>query len=193
MLPNALDSSPSLSQPPTRGELLRSFFRVSLTGFGGVLPWARRMIVEERKWMSPEEFNEAFALCQFLPGPNIINFSIVFGSRFHGGAGAAAALAGLLGPPLVIVLALGALYAEFGDYDALRRTLTGVAAAAAGLLVAVAAKMIEPLARGRTPLSAPVMVASAIFVAIGLLRWPLPWVLAVAVPISVARAWWVRR
>ena len=66
---------------------------MSVAGFGGVLPWARRAIVEERKWLTAEEFNEAFSFSQFLPGPNIVNFSVVFGSRLRGAAGAAVALA----------------------------------------------------------------------------------------------------
>ena len=79
---------------------------VSLAAFGGALPWARRMIVERKRWMTKEEFNETFALSQFLPGPNAINFSVVFGSRFGGAPGAAVALLGLIGPPLIIVVIL---------------------------------------------------------------------------------------
>ena len=103
---------------PSLAELFNAFALVSISGFGGALPWARRMIVEER-WMTTEEFNETFSLSQFLPGPNVINFCVVFGSRFGGAAGAAVALAGLLGPPLVIVTVLAALYARFGDLEML--------------------------------------------------------------------------
>ncbi len=113
---------------------------VSISGFGGALPWARRMIVEQRRWMTSEEFNEAFALSQFLPGPNVVNFSVVFGSRFGGAPGAAVALAGLMGPPLIIVTILAILYARYGDVEALGRILTGITAAATGLLIAVVAK-----------------------------------------------------
>src|SRR5665647_1627154 len=105
----------SATAPPSLSELFLAFAVVSLSGFGGALPWARRMIVEQKRWMTTREFNETFALSQFLPGPNLVNFSVVFGSRFGGVAGAAVALAGLLGPPLVIVTVLGALYARYGD------------------------------------------------------------------------------
>ena len=135
--------------PPSLAELFVAFALVSVSGFGGALPWARRMIVDKRQWMTAEEFNEAFALSQFLPGPNIVNFSVVFGSRFGGAAGAAVALAGLLGPPLVIVTVLAALYARFGDIEVLGRILAGIASAAAGLIIAAVAKMAAPMFRKR--------------------------------------------
>src|SRR5499427_11075454 len=102
---------------PSLSELFRAFAIVSVSGFGGALPWARRMIVDQRGWMTAEEFNEAFALSQFLPGPNVVNFSVVFGSRFGGAPGAAVALAGLMGPPLLIVTILAILYARYGDIE----------------------------------------------------------------------------
>jgi chromate transporter len=179
------------SRPPGLAELLLAFSGASISGFGGVLPFARRMVVEERRWMTAEEFNDAFALCQFLPGPNIVNFAVVFGARFGGARGAALALAGVLGPPMGVVMILGALYARFGEVAALQRTLAGLAAAAAGLIVAVSAKMAAPVFRSwRDP--AP-FVTLAIFAAIGLARLPLPLVLAAAVPASIAVAWWWRR
>src|SRR5882757_5865689 len=112
--------------PPSIFELFLAFFMMALHGFGGVLPWARRAIVEDKRWMTAQEFNEAFAIGQFLPGANIVNFAVVFGSRLHGAAGAAVALAGLLIPPVAIVLVLGVLYGRYGDADAIQRVLVGV-------------------------------------------------------------------
>ena len=120
---------------------------MALHGFGGVLPWARRAIVDEKRWMTAQEFNEAFAVSQFLPGANVVNLAVIFGGRLHGAAGAAVALAGLLLPPMAIVLVLGALYGRYGDIDALQRVLAGVAAAAAGLIGAIVIKMAQPLLR----------------------------------------------
>jgi chromate transporter len=183
----------SASRPPiqpTLAELFIAFATISLSGFGGVLAWSRRMMVEERKWMTAEQFNEAYALCAFLPGPNIVNFSVVFGSRFRGAAGAIVALVGLIGPPMLLVSLIGLLYGQFGEIAALRRMLTGVAAAAAGLMMATAAKMALPLFRRRA-VAAP-LIALATFAAIGILRWPLPLVLGVLMPLSVGLAW-VRR
>src|SRR5205085_4494527 len=135
-------------------------------------------------------FNEAFAIGQFLPGANIVNFAVVFGARLHGAAGAAVALAGLLIPPVAIVLVLGVLYGRYGDMEALQRVLVGVAAAAAGLILATFVKMLQPLLREG---AAALAVVAAAFVAIGVMRWSLPWVLLVLVPVSIALAAWVRR
>ena len=176
------------SQPPGLAELFLSFAKVSLFGFGGVLPWARRMIVEERRWMTAQEFNEAFALSHFLPGPNIVNFSVVFGARFGGPLGGLVALIGLMGPPVVIVTLLAVLYARFGELQLLQRALAGIAAAAAGLVIAATAKMAEPLVRG--PLGPAPFVAAAAFIAIGVMRWPLVYVLAALAPASIALAFW---
>jgi chromate transporter len=178
------------SQRPSLTELFRAFVIVSLSGFGGALPWARRMIVEQKGWMSTEEFNEAFALSQFLPGPNVVNFSVVFGARFGGAPGAAVALAGLMGPPLAIVAVLAILYARFGDLAMLSRILAGITAAAVGLLIAVVAKMAAPLFVKRWN-SGP-LIAIAAFIGVAIMHWPLPLVFAVLAPVSVAFAW-VRR
>lgn len=173
--------------PPALSDLFRAFAAVSLSGFGGALPWARRMIVDKRQWMTAEEFNEAFSLSQFLPGPNVINFSVVFGQRFGGAPGAAVALAGLLGPPLVIVTVLAALYARYGDLETLGRILSGIASAAAGLLIAVVAKMAAPMFAKRWDFGPPVAIAA--FIGVALMHWPLPLVFLVLAPASVALAW----
>jgi chromate transporter len=179
--------SQSAATRPSLPELFRAFVVVSISGFGGALPWARRMIVEQRQWMTAQEFNEAFALAQFLPGPNVVNFAVVFGSRFGGAAGAVVALAGLMGPPLIIVTVLAFLYAQFGDLDALSRILAGITVAAVGLLIAVVAKMAVPLFRERRDW-AP-FVAIAAFIGVAIMQWPLPLVFVVLAPISVALAW----
>ena len=180
-------SSPAPQIQPTLWELFTAFATISLSGFGGVLAWSRRMMVEERKWLTPEQFNEAYALCAILPGGNILNFSVIFGSRFRGPAGALVAVAGLMGPPLLLIMFIGAIYAHYGDLPALRRMLTGVASAAAGLMMATVAKMMRPLFRNRAVIGP--IIALTTFVAIGLLQWPLPLVLAVIIPVSIGIAW----
>src|SRR5436190_6500533 len=110
-----------IATPPIQPGLLElfiAFAKMSLAGFGGVLVWARRSIVDQHRWMTAEEFNESFALCHFLPGPNVVNRSVVFGARFRGVPGAIAALAGLVGPPVIIVTVLAALYARYGEVEA---------------------------------------------------------------------------
>src|ERR1700704_5824005 len=122
-LPPAAVSAPELptSAPPGLFALFVAFAKMSLAGFGGVLVWARRGIVDQHQWMTAEEFNETFALCHFLPGPNIVNLSVVFGSRIRGVAGGVAAFTGLIAPPMLIMTILAALYARYGEIDALRR------------------------------------------------------------------------
>ncbi|BBK35180.1 hypothetical protein STAQ_02580 [Allostella sp. ATCC 35155] len=181
----------ALSRPvPSRAQLFLAFLGIAMSGFGGVLPWARRMLVERRGWLSGAEFTDVLGLCQFLPGPNIVNVSIAVGSRFHGLGGALAALSGLLGGPVALMCVAGALYARFGGHGAVRQIFAGVAAAAAGLIVAMAVKMAVPLVRER-PLEA-VPIALAGFVLVGLLRWPLVWVLPPLLAAGMAVAWWRR-
>jgi chromate transporter len=179
------------STPPGLIALFVAFAKMSLAGFGGVLVWARRGIVDQHRWMTANEFNETFALCHFLPGPNVVNLSVVFGSRFRGIPGALAAFAGLLGPPVVIVTVLAALYARYGEIDALRRILAGISCAAVGLLISALFRMMMPLIERRDLIG--LVILAAVFVAIGLLRLPLPAVLLVATPLSIAIAFVVRR
>src|SRR6202140_479027 len=169
------------ANPPGLIALFVAFAKIALAGFGGVLVWARRCIVDQHRWMTADQFNETYALCHFLPGPNVVNLSVVFGSRFRGIPGGIAAFAGLLGPPVVIVTILAALYARYGEIDALRRILAGVSCPAVGL----------PLIKRRGLVG--VVVLAAVFVAIGLLRLPLPAVLLVAIPLSIAITFAMRR
>jgi chromate transporter len=171
------------AEPPGLLELFLAFSKMSLAGFGGVLVWARRAIVEQHRWMTPDEFNEAFALCHLLPGANIVNLSIVFGGRFRGPAGSLAAFLGLLLPPTLIVTTLGILYAHFGDLPGLQRTLNGIACAAVGLFLAVIVRMIGPLMTRKNPVEIGLM--TAVFAVVGFGRMPLVAVLLIALPLSI--------
>jgi chromate transporter len=184
--PPAAVAAPDLpiSTPPGLIALFVAFAKISLAGFGGVLAFARRGIVDQHRWMTPDQFNETYALCHFLPGPNVVNLSVVFGARFRGIPGSIAAFAGLLGPPVVVVTILAALYAHFGEIDALRRILAGVSCAAVGLLISAACRMMMPLIKRRDLVGLVLLVA--VFSAIGLMRLPLPAVLLVAIPLSIA-------
>jgi chromate transporter len=182
------EASAASAPPPSLSALFITFATISLYGFGGVLAWSRRMMVEERGWLTPEQFNELYALCSMLPGGNILNFSVIFGSRFRGPIGALVAIAGLLGPPMLLIMIIGAVYAHYGDVPAFRRMLTGIASAAAGLMMATVAKMAQPLFANRRSMAMP-LVAIVTFVAIGIAHWPLPLVLAVIIPVSIAIAW----
>jgi chromate transporter len=179
------------SVPPSVIALFLAFAKMSVAGFGGVLYWARRAIVDQHRWMSADEFNETYALCHFLPGPNIVNLSMVFGARLRGIAGGIAAFMGLLVPPMLIMTALAALYARYGELDALRRILGGVSCAAVGLLIANVLRMMAPLVKRRDVASLAMLVI--VFVTIGLVRLPMPLVLLAAIPVSIAVTFAVRR
>ena len=154
---------------PTRLDLFRGFFGIGIIGFGGVLPWARRMVVDQRRWLSAAEFLDMLALCQFLPGPNVANLSVALGTRFHGASGALAALSGLLAAPVMIVVGLGTLYARYGGLPLVRHAFTGLAAAASGLVISMACRIAWPIRK--QPLA--ITVATTAFIAIALVRLPL--------------------
>src|ERR1700694_921239 len=189
--PAAIPAPLPTSTPPGLIALFVAFAKMSLAGFGGGLVWARRGIVDQHRWMTADEFNETYQLCHFLPGPNVVHLSVVFGLRFRGIAAVIAVFAGLLGPPIVIVTILAALYARFGEIDALRRILAGVSCAAVGLLISTVFRMMTPLIKRRDLIGLVVM--AAVFTAIGLVRLPLPAVLLVAIPLSIAITFVVRR
>jgi chromate transporter len=177
--------------PPGLLALFLAFARMSLAGFGGVLVFARQAIVEQHRWMTADEFNETFALCHFLPGPNIVNLSMVFGARLRGIAGGIAAFAGLLLPPTLIMTVLAIIYARFGDVEVLRRILAGISCAAVGLLIAVVFRMMTPLLKRLDVVALILMLA--VFLAIGVVRLPLQAVLLVAIPVSVGATFLMRR
>src|SRR5271169_3286792 len=146
------------SQSPSSGALFSAFLIVGLSGFGGVLPFARRMLVERRGWLTETDFNETLALCQSLPGPNIVNMSVVVGSRFAGLRGALACLVGLVVAPVAVVLVLADLWGRFGTVGHLPGSIRGLAAAAAGLAAATTLKMARPIVV-KAPISAGPIIA----------------------------------
>ena len=175
--------------PPTCRQLFTGFLTLGLIGFGGVLPLARSMLVERRRWLEPEAFTELLGLCQFLPGGNIINLSVAVGLEFRGVRGALAALLGLIAGPTAVVVGLGVVYDRFKDDPLLQHVFAGLAAAAAGLLVATAVKMLRPL--GRKPLALGVVVLCVL--AIAVLRTPLLPTMLVLAPLSILATWWSAR
>lgn len=128
-------------------QLYWGFLSIGARSFGGVLPWAHRVMVEERRWVAPADFAEVLALCQFLPGPNVGNVSVVLGRRWFGLRGAVVAFLGLMALPLVWVFALALLYADFSSNPAVRAVVMGVGIAGGGLFVGTALKLARPLAR----------------------------------------------
>lgn len=165
-----------MAGPTSPAHLFSAFNRLALQGFGGVLPVAQHELVERRGWMTREQFLELLSLSQVLPGPNIVNFAMIYGDRCFGAAGALAAVAGMLLLPLVIVLAATLLYAHWRDTPAVVGALRGMGAVAAGLVVATGVKLLGGLLRH--PLGRPwcLVYIAGVALAVGWLRWPMAYV-----------------
>lgn len=157
-----------------------------MIGFGGVAPWARRVMVEERRWMTDQEFAEYLGMGQVLPGANMLNVAVMVGDRYGGASGAALALLGLLGGPMLVILLMAGLYGRFAGFPTVQAALSGTAAAAAGMVIGTALRMGERL---KAP---PALWAVGVlaFVACGLLRLPLPYVVLTLAPIGVLLSAW---
>ena len=168
----------------SRGELFLGFLKVGLLGFGGVAPWARHIIVEERRWMSEPDYAALLGVGQALPGANTVNAAVMIGDRFQGAVGALLSVTGLMALPLVILIAIATLYSSFATDPHVEAAMGGAAAAAAGLIIGTAWKMIRALRL--TPVA--LVFGMAAFGAIGLLGWPFVPVLAVLIPTSIAAA-----
>lgn len=179
----------TVAPAPTCAQLFTGFLGLGLIGFGGVLPLARRMLVEDRRWLTPEEFTDLLGLCQFLPGGNIINMSVAVGMRFRGWRGALASIFGIIAAPTVIVICLGVVYDRYRDEPQVQALFAGLAAAAAGLLISLAWKVMRPLLGQPWALA----VVAAMFVAIALLRMPLLATMLCLAPLSILISWRMRR
>ena len=166
-----------LKAPASNKDLFVTFTRLALQGFGGVLPITQRVLCDEKRWLSKEQFVELLALGQVLPGPNVCNVALMVGDRFFGWRGAFSALAGMMTVPLIIVLIITALYAEFASNVMVAGALKGMGAVSAGLIIGTALKLIPTLKDN--PLGQPLCAAVAViaFICVALLRWPLVWVL----------------
>lgn len=176
---------PDIPEPPSLIRLFLGFLSVGMYGFGGVLPWARRVIVERKRWLTAAEFTEMLGLCQFLPGGNIMNVTIALGAKFHGVAGSVAAFVGLMAAPVTTVILLGMMYDRYGQIPPVEHAFHGLAAAASALVLANALKIAAPLRR--RPIG--VAIALVTFVAVALLRLPLPAVLLSMATISIMLIW----
>ena len=170
---------------PSLGGIFTGFFMIGVRGFGGVLPWARRTIVEERRWLTPAEFTDLLGLCQFLPGGNIMNVAVALGARFRGVPGAIAAVLGLMLAPVAIVIALGAVYDQYAEHPVVRRAFAALAAAASAFVLTASLRIAAPL-RGRWLALA---VTALTFVAIALIRAPLPLAMPVLAALSILLLW----
>ncbi|SIQ39554.1 chromate transporter [Janthinobacterium sp. TND4EL3] len=174
---SALPPVPARPQPASLADLFFSFTWLALQGFGGVLAVIQREMVERKRWLTQEEFLEDWAVAQIMPGPNVVNLSLMVGGRYFGLRGALTALAGMLAVPLVIVLLLGVLYTRFGDNAQMAGALRGMAAVSAGMIAATGVKLATALARHPLPLWLTLSIAVLGVLMVAVFRWPLLYVL----------------
>lgn len=179
------DGGPEPASRLTHLTLFSGFFQAGILGFGGVLPIARRVIVDQRKWLSQAQFNDLFALCQFMPGANMVNFAFALGARNRGIGGAAAAVLGLMAAPVGIVMVLVAAYGRWGELPVARHGLAGLAAAAAGLVLGTALRIATPICSSQTNIA----LAACVFAMVLWLHLSLPLTMLIMLPVSLFFAW----
>ena len=164
-------------QPQSLSDLFISFTLLALQGFGGVLAVVQRELVEKKRWMTKEEFIEDWAVAQIMPGPNVVNLSLMIGDRYFGLKGALVALAGMLTVPLLVVLALALVYAQVAGNPHVAGALRGMGAVAAGLIAATGMKLTSALGRHPLGMALCAVFALATFLGTAIMRWPLAYVL----------------
>ena len=181
-----MPDAPPATVVPTRPELFLGYLKIGLFGFGGVAAWARRVIVEERRWLTEREYAEVLGLGQVLPGPNVGNAAVMIGRRFHGLPGALLATSGIYCAPLLILIGLCLLYDRYGQLPQVAPAMAGIAAGAAGMVIGTACKMA-----GKLKL-APEAIGILLLAAFGAawLRVPLPVIVLALAPLSIAASLW---
>jgi chromate transporter len=176
-------------QPTSLTDLFVSFTLLALQGFGGVLAVVQRELVENKRWMTRDEFIEEWSVAQIMPGPNVINLAVVIGARYFGFRGALVAVGGMLALPLLVVVALALVYAEFAGNPHVASALRGMGAVAAGLITATGLKLAAALKNHPLGVAFCTVLGVATFVAIALLRLPLIWVLLGLGGVSCILTW----
>ena len=162
--------------------LVKVFFGVGLASFGGSsAAWLYRDLVQKRQWISEEEYLSAMTLSQILPGANPVNMALYVGTKLKGGKGGIAAVLGLVGPPFVVILILGAFYVSYGATPFVRQLMGGLMAVGVGMVLQLAAQLAKNIRR-----FIPAVFALAIFLAVGVFRWPMIPVVLVLAPLSIA-------
>lgn len=184
----ATDSAP-LAPAPSIASLFTGFLTLGMSGFGGVLPLARHALVTRKRWMTEADFDDLLAVCQILPGGNILNLTVAIGMTFRGIPGAIAALAGLIVLPSLLLIAVGTIYARVSGHAQVADMVLCLSATAAGLLAAMAVKMAMTM-RGD---ALAIVLAATTFAAIAIARVSLVSVVVVIVPVSLLLTRCIRR
>ena len=190
MTPSAQQGLPQAA-PPTQTpgscwDLFSAFAQIALQSFGGALAMMERVIVQQRRWMTPQDFLGVYAISQVMPGPTGISFCVLLGDRHFGLRGAAAALAGFVGVPAAIVLVVAALFSHFQHLPWVQGALHGMGAASVGLIVHTAVRMARTLKGQRSA----ILIALGAFGAVAFAHWPVSTVVLSFGVGSVLLAWY---
>jgi len=179
-----------LAPAPSLRDLFIGMLQVALSAFGGGLSaWSQRIVVEQRRWMTNEQFLTGLTVARLFPGPNQINMAVYIGAQFRGLRGALVALAGMLLVPFTLLMALGVAYFWLHETPAIDRVLSGVVAAAAGMALSMGFKILHEYWRDPVAL----LLAAAVFVAMELFHLRLIPVVLVSGPLAMAWYWPRRR
>jgi len=177
-------------RPGSCRELFLAFTWLALQGFGGVLAVVQRELVDRRQWLTREQFVEDWALAQLMPGPNVVNLSMMIGDRYFGPRGALAALAGMLTAPLAVVLLVAVLWAQVAAHPVAQSALRGMGAVSAGLVMGAGLRLMGALRTNPMGPVACALFALTSFVLVAWLRWPLTAVLPLLGLLACGWAWW---
>jgi chromate transporter len=165
----------------THRDLFLVFAKIGLLGFGGVTPWLRRVLVEERAWLDDRELAELFGFASSLPGANTVSIAVMLGDRYQGPSGTITAVLGLLGMPTLILFGVASFYGQFAGLADVKNAIAGAAAATAGLVIGNGMKM----ARNMKPDLAAYLIGALVFIAAAILQLPLLWTLLVMIPSGI--------
>jgi chromate transporter len=188
--PAALESDPAAR--PTVGllQLLGTFVRLGAMTFGGsVQSWVHREVVERRGWIDNKAFLSGLTVAQVLPGANPVNIALYVGLKLRGGIGAVAAVVGMVVPAFCVILCLGYFYRGYGHLAVVHFVLAGLAASGVGATLTMGIKVARRLPRNLIT----ALIALTVFFVVGVLRWPMIPVVAVAIPTSIAVAFLANR
>lgn len=177
-------------RPGSCRELFLAFTWLALQGFGGVLAVVQRELVDRRQWLTREQFVEDWALAQLMPGPNVVNLSMMIGDRYFGPRGALAALVGMLAAPLAVVLLVAVLWAQVAAHPVAQSALRGMGAVSAGLVMGAGLRLMGALRTNPMGPVACALFALTSFVLVAWLRWPLTAVLPLLGLLACGWAWW---
>lgn len=170
------------AQAPKLWDIFVQFLLIGAISFGGgIIAYERILLVEKRKWLSPDEFMAYLAISQTMPGLNSVNMAVLAGDHLRGAIGSVIASIGLILPGGLFVLAIGVLYASSADHPLANLVLMGIAAAACGLLAAITYRIGDNAWRHLKSL----LIIVATFLLMSVAKLSLPLVLLIMAPIAI--------